>query len=163
MPVLSMPVMSVNDLRREQDLPPVPGGDTCVPDGSTRLSSLFDALGITDKDVERLEAHEISADYLPRGERNRRLRRRDDLDRLRRPEQNVLDAIEELVNDQLQHEASGYDHNINQDRCELCGGQWHGLTGTGSGDHGTDPVTAHGCPGAFATDDEIRAWQARRH
>jgi hypothetical protein len=44
-----------------------------------------------------------------------------------RPESAVLDAIDALVDEQLQQESSGYDHNINQDRCAHCGEGWHGL------------------------------------
>lgn len=41
-------------------------------------------------------------------------------------EQSVLDAIDALVDEQLQQEASGFDHNINQPECR-CGRPWHGL------------------------------------
>lgn len=51
------------------------------------------------------------------------------------PEAAVLDAIDALVDEQLQHEASGYDHNVNQPRCR-CGLSWHGLPDPGR------------CPGA---------------
>lgn len=79
----------------------------------------------------------------------------------RNPEQDVLDEIDALVNDQLHHEASGYDHNINQERCHLCGRPWHGLTGVGGTDEYGQPRGAAGCPGAFATDDETRDWRRR--
>lgn len=46
---------------------------------------------------------------------------------MRNPEADVVDAIAALVDEQLQQEASGYDHNINQDSCPKCGGPWHGL------------------------------------
>lgn len=39
----------------------------------------------------------------------------------------IVDRIDELVDDQLQQEASGWDHNINQDKCWHCGRAWHGL------------------------------------
>lgn len=39
----------------------------------------------------------------------------------------IIDRIDELVDGQLQQEASGYDHNINQDKCPHCGRAWHGL------------------------------------
>lgn len=42
------------------------------------------------------------------------------------PEQAVLDDIDALVDWQLQQEASGYDHNINQPQCR-CGEDWHAL------------------------------------
>lgn len=60
----------------------------------------------------------------------------------------VIDAIDALVDEQLQQEKSGYDHNINQTHCSLCRSQWHGLA-------------ADGCPGAFASDGERESWQAR--
>ncbi|QDB74585.1 hypothetical protein KNU54_gp02 [Gordonia phage VanDeWege] len=45
------------------------------------------------------------------------------------PETAVLDAIDELVDEQLEQEASGWDHNINQPHCPHAGCQarWHGL------------------------------------
>ncbi|QEM41490.1 hypothetical protein SEA_FORZA_21 [Gordonia phage Forza] len=43
------------------------------------------------------------------------------------PEDHVLDAINELVDEQLQQEASGYDHNLNQPKCPNCHDAWHGL------------------------------------
>lgn len=79
----------------------------------------------------------------------------------RNPEQDVIDEIDALVNDQLRHEASGYDHNINQERCHLCGRPWHGLTGVGGTDEYGHARGAAGCPGAFATDDETRDWRTR--
>lgn len=42
-------------------------------------------------------------------------------------EQRVLDEIDALVDAQLQQEPSGYDHNLNQDKCEWCGEDWHAL------------------------------------
>jgi hypothetical protein len=54
---------------------------------------------------------------------------------VRNPEADVVDAIAALVDDQLEQESSGYDHNINQDTCPKCGNGWHGLA-------------ANGCPGA---------------
>lgn len=39
----------------------------------------------------------------------------------------IADRIGELVDQQLQQESSGYDHNINQDKCWHCGRDWHGL------------------------------------
>lgn len=39
----------------------------------------------------------------------------------------IIDRIDELVEQQLQQEASGYDHNINQEKCWHCGRDWHGL------------------------------------
>jgi hypothetical protein len=72
-----------------------------------------------------------------------------------------VDAIDQLVNGQLEQESSGYDHNINQDRCALCGGDWHGAVaphdaGTaGDLDHQRMP----GCPGALATDEQRKKWR----
>lgn len=42
----------------------------------------------------------------------------------------IIDEIDALVDAQLEQEASGYDHNINQDRCPHCGDDWHGLAVT---------------------------------
>ncbi len=42
------------------------------------------------------------------------------------PAVDICDEISILVDDQLVHEASGYDHNIHQPRC-ACGEDWHGL------------------------------------
>ncbi|WP_238840685.1 hypothetical protein [Prescottella equi] len=41
----------------------------------------------------------------------------------------IIDAIDFLVDDQLAsyNDRSGYDHNVNQDRCWNCDGEWHGL------------------------------------
>lgn len=39
----------------------------------------------------------------------------------------IIDRIGELVDDQLQQERSGYDHNVNQEKCWHCGREWHGL------------------------------------
>lgn len=38
----------------------------------------------------------------------------------------IVDDIDALVDWQLEQESSGYDHNINQERCR-CGRDWHGL------------------------------------
>lgn len=54
---------------------------------------------------------------------------------MRNPEADVVDAIAALVDEQLEQESSGYDHNINQDTCPKCGNGWHGLA-------------TNGCPGA---------------
>lgn len=91
-----------------------------------------------------------------------------------RPEQQVLDDIEELVNEELTQTRSGYDHNINQEHCPVCGRNWHGLPGDGRFDVITEGTPgaesyrpagnggAKGCPGAFADEEEIAAWRARR-
>lgn len=39
----------------------------------------------------------------------------------------IIDAIDALVDEQLEQERSGYDHNINQTECPHCGREWHGL------------------------------------
>lgn len=39
----------------------------------------------------------------------------------------IIDAIDALVDEQLEQERSGYDHNINQAQCPHCGREWHGL------------------------------------
>lgn len=90
-----------------------------------------------------------------------------------RPEQHVLDDIEALVNEELTHTRSGYDRNINQEPCPVCGRNWHGLPGDGRFDviaEGTPGAESYrpagnggakGCPGAFADEDEIAAWHAK--
>jgi hypothetical protein len=68
------------------------------------------------------------------------------------PEDDVLDRIAALVDESLEHGPTD-DYNAPYDeQCEHCGGEWHGLAGGRGGC----------CPGAFATDDEIRAYHARR-
>lgn len=75
----------------------------------------------------------------------------------RNPEADVLDAIDalerdeidDLVDAQLRQVRSGYDHNINQDRCPHCGGSWHGLR-------------RGGCPGATGMKGSIPAKADRR-
>ncbi|SLC05350.1 Uncharacterised protein [Mycobacteroides abscessus subsp. massiliense] len=61
----------------------------------------------------------------------------------RNPEQNVIDAIGELVDEQLSgySQRSGYDHNVNQDKCAVCGREWHGLA-------------LGGCPGPYGTAEQ---------
>ena len=39
----------------------------------------------------------------------------------------IIDRIGELVDQQLEQERSGYDHNVNQVKCWHCGRDWHGL------------------------------------
>lgn len=39
----------------------------------------------------------------------------------------IVDEIDQLVDEQLTHESSGYDHNINQQQCSYCREPWHGL------------------------------------
>lgn len=57
------------------------------------------------------------------------------------------DAVDDLVDRQLQQTRSGYDNNINQDKCELCGSLWHGLKDLDTG-----------CPGPYGTDEEKAAY-----
>lgn len=65
------------------------------------------------------------------------------------PERRVLDAIDELVEESLARPISD-DYSLPwRERCELCGGDWHGL-----------PDTDFGCPGAFATDEQREAFAA---
>ncbi|SKW04269.1 hypothetical protein [Mycobacteroides abscessus] len=65
----------------------------------------------------------------------------------RNPEQDVIDAIGELVDEQLSgySERSGYDYNVNQDRCAVCGREWHGLV-------------VGGCPGPYGTPEQKAAY-----
>lgn len=71
------------------------------------------------------------------------------------PEQPVIDAIDQLVNDQMAnyHNRSGYDHNVNQETCTLCGGTWHGIKWAPTGRQWLDDTSRRsiGCPGAHAT------------
>ena len=39
----------------------------------------------------------------------------------------IVDDIDELVDEQLEQERSGYDHNVNQEHCPHCLRHWHGL------------------------------------
>jgi hypothetical protein len=74
-------------------------------------------------------------------------------------EQEVLDAIDELVNEQLD---SGPRDDYARDyveRCPVCGEGWHGLTGTGGMDQFGHSLGAAGCPGAFADEEEIKQWR----
>lgn len=42
-------------------------------------------------------------------------------------DRDIVDDIAALVDEQLQQERSGYDHNVNQEFCPHCGRHWHGL------------------------------------
>lgn len=66
----------------------------------------------------------------------------------RNPEQDVIDTIGELVDEQLSGYAqrSGYDYNINQDKCAICGREWHVLV-------------VGGCPGPYGTEEQKTAYQ----
>jgi hypothetical protein len=72
--------------------------------------------------------------------------------RKRNPEADVIDAIDELVNEQLTHRQDDYNERWSE-TCQLCGGQWHGLPG--DADNGGGP----GCPGAYATEDQANQWR----
>ncbi|RIT63998.1 hypothetical protein D2E95_01285 [Mycobacteroides abscessus] len=79
-----------------------------------------------------------------------------------RPEQEVIDAIDALIDEQLAGgEYAAIEHTeavvADRDRCKLCGGAWHGSPWMGvDRDHlGEYDRHNHGramrCPGAFAT------------
>lgn len=59
-----------------------------------------------------------------------------------RPEQNVIDAIDALVDEQLRNPQDNYSA-LYAERCDLCHKEWHGL-----------PSELTGCPGAYATDQQ---------
>lgn len=69
--------------------------------------------------------------------------------------ESVVDAIDALVDDQMANydNRSGYDHNVNQAVCALCGGAWHGTKWTPTGSEWLDDTSCRtiGCPGAYAT------------
>lgn len=66
----------------------------------------------------------------------------------RNPEQDVIDAIGDLVDEQLSgySQRSGYDYNVNQDKCAVCGREWHGLA-------------LGGCPGPYGTPEQKTAYR----
>ena len=69
------------------------------------------------------------------------------------PEQRVLDEIDQLVERSL---IERHQDNYNapyKERCELCFGSWHGLTGN------LDNNAQWGCPGAFGTEQQKTAWR----
>jgi hypothetical protein len=61
----------------------------------------------------------------------------------------VVDEIDELVNESLKHRDEEY-----FERCDVCGGEWHALTGTAPRGPGK-----LGCPGVFANDEARRVFQ----
>jgi len=67
----------------------------------------------------------------------------------RNPEQDVIDAIGELVDEQLSgySQRSGYDYNVNQDKCAVCGREWHGLA-------------LGRCPGPYGTPEQKAAYRS---
>jgi hypothetical protein len=95
-------------------------------------------------------------------------------EKIPRPERHVIDAIDALVDEQLAHPEQFrvvHDHR----QCDICGGEWHGLPGTGpaqfvvSGPLGAEGYEQignggrPGCPGAYATEQQIDAWRASQH
>jgi hypothetical protein len=66
----------------------------------------------------------------------------------------VIDAINQLVDEEL---ARGEPYgDLEQDRCELCGGPWHGAPTHFSA--GVEDLSHPGCPGAFASDTQREQW-----
>lgn len=66
------------------------------------------------------------------------------------PEQDVIDAIDALVDESLQRgPTDDYDRPWDE-RCEVCRGEWHGMVGE------------DGCPGVHAAAEEIEAYRADR-
>lgn len=77
----------------------------------------------------------------------------------------VVSEIDQRVIEQLQQEPSGYDHNINQAVCELCGGDWHGQEVRTAGAAARPPGgrrRLYGCPGANATPEQRETFRRRR-
>ena len=72
--------------------------------------------------------------------------------KFRNPEDAVVSAIDELVDQQLRQEASGYDHNINQASCSMCGDPWHGLPKYLVNSSRT-------CPGEWASAEARAEWE----
>lgn len=67
------------------------------------------------------------------------------------PEQPVLDAIDELVNESLSRPitdsySSPWHDKDGKLTCGLCGREWHGLT-------------RDSCPGAYATEEQTQAYK----
>ena len=71
----------------------------------------------------------------------------------RNPEQAVIDAIDELVNESLAHGPTDDYNDPFDETCPVCGGEWHGLPY--NEDYG-------GCPGAHAAPEQRAAYQARQ-
>lgn len=71
----------------------------------------------------------------------------------RNPEQTVIDAIDELVNESLAHGPTDDYNDPFDETCPVCSGEWHGLPY--DEDYG-------GCPGAYATPEQCEAYQARQ-
>jgi hypothetical protein len=66
------------------------------------------------------------------------------------PEKSVLDDIDELIASECdEHGVPLDDHNRDRYlKCELCHEDWHGKT------------NFMGCPGAYATEEQVKAWDA---
>lgn len=63
------------------------------------------------------------------------------------PERRVIDVIDQLVDEQLRQTPDDYEAPYSE-VCELCGYEWHGV------------ANGLGCPGAFATEQQLDAWRA---
>lgn len=85
-----------------------------------------------------------------------------ELDMDARPEQAVVDEIDRLVNEQMRQRMDDYSRDFTE-RCEHCGEAWHGLPGTGATDSYDHGLGEKGCPGAFADEEEVAAWRAKRY
>lgn len=59
--------------------------------------------------------------------------------------------IDALVSWQMAKTSSGYDHNVNQERCPLCLGDWHGLAATDEFLYSCERARQPGCPGGRAS------------
>jgi hypothetical protein len=70
----------------------------------------------------------------------------------------LIDAIDQLVDEQLARGENG--GNLDQDRCELCGGPWHGAPTDFAA--GAQDLHHPGCPGAFANDTQREQWHRDR-
>lgn len=68
------------------------------------------------------------------------------------PEQRVLDDIDALIDQQLQHGPTDDYNKPWTQRCDICGWLWHGLPGD------LENGGALGCPGAYATEQQREKW-----
>ena len=69
-----------------------------------------------------------------------------------RPEQAVIDAIDELVNESLAHGPTDDYNEPFDEHCPVCDGEWHGLP---------YEVEWGGCPGTHATPEQREAYLSR--
>jgi hypothetical protein len=182
--------MSINEIREREGLPPLP--EPQIPQtqamrgplGAEIMEDVLQAPPVqiwTPGCAWRRAYDEVirSSRRLPAGDFDRQ--RQVDLDHPdrfypgdpRNPEQNVLDAIEELVNEQLAHPEDF--HTVGDRRaCPNCGGSWHGLVGDGpaelvsEGHPGAESYRQvrnggmPGCPGSTASAKEVRKWRKRQ-